>query len=43
MLNPVLSIVERLGGLMSQKYNTVKLLWMFLQQGLSSSNYAGAG
>ena len=42
-----LSIVERLGSpnvaKVHQQFYSAKLLWMFLQQGLSSSVYAGAG
>ena len=40
-----LSIVERLGSSdvakVHQLFYSAKLLWMFLQQGLSSSVYAG--
>lgn len=41
------TIVERLGSSdvakVHQLFYSAKLLWMFLQQGLSSSVYAGAG
>lgn len=44
---PDLSIVESLGSSdvakVHQLFYSAKLSWMFLQQGLSSSVYAGAG